>query len=258
MKANELKSLLPKLLSDADSAVNIVATAESSKQSLVGNSRYADRFHQILVQITSSENKVRPHLSLLALAEKDLAAFDAALQIIKAKTGKSKTRKAALRELSLICSTVFLPKLDGITASPIPSTESVLPLAVVKDTRDYLVRIVTQINGCYEHQWYDACSVMIRKLAEILIITVYEHKGVSNEIKENNDFFMLSKLVKSILTKHDWNLGRETKPCLELMKSLGDRAAHNRHYTATQIDLDKLISGLRVTVEDLLHQAGLK
>jgi hypothetical protein len=41
------------------------------------------------------------------------------------------------------------------------------------------------------------------------------------------------------------------------MESLGDRAAHARRYIATKQDVDKVISGLRVVVEELLHLAGL-
>jgi hypothetical protein len=130
---------------------------------------------------------------------------------------------------------------------------------VVRGTRGYLESVVNQINGCYEHQWYDACSVMIRKLAEILIIAVYDHKGAAHEIKgADGNFLMLSKLIDHIKTKADWNLGRETKPCLDKMKELGDRAAHTRHYITKKPDVDGLRSGLRVTVDDLLHQAALK
>ncbi|HEY7312238.1 MAG TPA: hypothetical protein VH643_22940 [Gemmataceae bacterium] len=101
--------------------------------------------------------------------------------------------------------------------------------------------------------------MMIRKLAEILIIAVYEHKGVAPEIKgPDGNFLMLSKLIDNIKTKTAWNLGRETKPCLDKMKELGDRAAHHRHYVARKVDVDSLQSGLRVTVDDLLNHAGLK
>jgi hypothetical protein len=178
---------------------------------------------------------------------------------MKATGTKETDRVAALRSLKLLCETVILHKAESATASPVPSTEGVLPLDVVRGTRGYLENIVNQINGCYEHQWYDACSVMIRKLAEILIITVYEKKGVPHEIKgPDSNFLMLSRLIDAIKTKAAWGLGRETKPCLDKMKELGDRAAHNRHYLAKKTDVDAVVSGLRVTVDDLLHHAGLK
>jgi hypothetical protein len=59
------------------------------------------------------------------------------------------------------------------------------------------------------------------------------------------------------VARTDWNLGRETKTALPLLKSLGDRSAHNRHYMARKSDVDRVLPGLRVTVEDLLHHANL-
>lgn len=138
-----------------------------------------------------------------------------------------------------------------------PATEPVLLLDVVKGTRKYLEQVANQANGCYEKGWFDACSVMVRKLVEVLIIAVFEAKGEAAAIKKDDNFLMLSGLVDAILVRTDWNLGRETKIALPLLKSLGDRAAHNRHYMVRKPDVDQLLPGLRVTVEDLLHHANL-
>jgi hypothetical protein len=259
MKAPELRTCLNNLLSETEAAARIAETAERGKRSIGGHGPYADRFHAAVVTITGTEKKVRPHLDGLDLPTDELAKFDDNLAILKGTATKAKGRVVAQRALKLVCETVILPKADGMTASPIPSTESVLPMDVVRGTRGYLETIVTQINGCYEHQWYDACSVMIRKLAEILIIAVYEHKGATEEIKgTDGNFLMLSGLIGNIKTKTVWNLGRETKPCLDKMKEIGDRAAHTRNYVSKKADVDSLKGGLRVTVDDLLHQAGLK
>jgi hypothetical protein len=138
-----------------------------------------------------------------------------------------------------------------------PATEHVLPVDVVRGTRKYLEQIVNQANGCYEKGWYDAASVMVRKLIEVLIIAVFEAKGEAEKIKRDDNFLMLSGLVDVIIGRTDWNLGRETKTALPLLKSLGDRAAHNRYYVARKADVDKVLPGLRVAVEDLLHHADL-
>ncbi len=47
--------------------------------------------------------------------------------------------------------------------------------------RGYLERIILQANGCNEHQYYDPCSVIIRKFAEILIIEL--HEAHANRLK---------------------------------------------------------------------------
>lgn len=149
------------------------------------------------------------------------------------------------------------PTPDDEDSASQPMTEHVLPLDVVKGTRKYLEQIVNQANGCYEKGWFDAASVMVRKLVEVLIIAVFEAKGEAAAIKKDDNFLMLSGLVDVILARMDWNLGRETKTALPLLKSLGDRSAHNRHYLSRKADVDRVLPGLRVTVEDLLHHAAL-
>jgi len=100
---------------------------------------------------------------------------------------------------------------------------------------------------------------MIRKFVEILIIEVYEAQHKASDIKGGNgDFFMLGDLVSSILKETSWNLSRETKRVLPEIKSLGDRSAHNRRYIAKKADVDKVIPGLRVLADDLLHLGKLK
>jgi hypothetical protein len=153
----------------------------------------------------------------------------------------------------------FDAKYGQPTIDPTPKTEQVLPSAVVTNTRSYYARIIQQANGCYEHHWFDACSVMIRKFVEILIIEVYEAHGKAAEIKDTGgNFFMLSDLIATMMNDPTWNLGRESKACLPLIKQMGDRAAHNRHYVATKSDADKISPGLRVLADELLHRAKLK
>lgn len=119
--------------------------------------------------------------------------------------------------------------------------------------------MIIQANGCYERGWYEACSVMIRKFVETMIIEVFEAKGESQEIKDShNNFLMLENLINNITSKISWNLQRDTKKFLPAIKALGDRAAHNRRYLCTKTDIDKVLSGLRVIADDLLHLSNLK
>lgn len=163
------------------------------------------------------------------------------------------------RSLELVLRTVLKPKLEARPPEPDPKGEPILPIAVVDKTRNYIEHIVRQANACYEANCFDACSVMIRKLVEILIIELFEAKNKANEIKDSaGDYVMLNGLIQKLLTETSWNLGRETKRALPLIKELGDRSAHNRRFLARKADVDKLTSGLRVVTDDLLHLAGLK
>ena len=100
---------------------------------------------------------------------------------------------------------------------------------------------------------------MIRKFVEILIIEVYEANGKDSEIKDGNgEFLMLRDLISRLLAQTHWNLSRETRRELLNVKNLGDRSARNRRFIATKADVDKVIPGLRVIADDLLHLAKLK
>jgi hypothetical protein len=79
-----------------------------------------------------------------------------------------------------------------------PSTEHpVLPISLFKRcNRGYVLKVVHQINLTYLATCYDACSVMIRRLIETLIIEVYEKHNLDSKIKNpNGDFKYLSDLI---------------------------------------------------------------
>lgn len=158
----------------------------------------------------------------------------------------------SLQEASDTC---LLPPVD---VTPIDK-HIVLSQSLFKATRGYLENIVYQINSSYENTCYDACSVMIRRLIEILIIETYEHNRIEHKIKNcNDDFFFLDDLINSLLSESAWNLSRNTKRGLRSLKRLGDLAAHSRRYNTNRNDLDKIIADLRVTAEELLYLSGLK
>ena len=140
-----------------------------------------------------------------------------------------------------------------------PKSEMVLPHSLVKNTRGYIERIVYQVNGCYECGWYDACTVMMRRLLETLIIEAFEHHKITAQIKNpNGDFLYLADLISATLSQTTWNLGRNTKQALPRMKSLGDQSAHSRRFVAHREDVDKVQVDFRTVTQELLFLAQLK
>ena len=138
-------------------------------------------------------------------------------------------------------------------------TEQVLAASITRGTRGYIERIVTQINGSYEHGWFDACAVMMRRLLETAIIEVFESKGLASRIKgQSGDFLYLSELVDAALNETSWNLGRNTKRALKELKAVGDRSAHSRRFIAHRQDIDRVIPLLRDAIQELVYLAGLK
>ena len=180
------------------------------------------------------------------------------LETIKSTQATLKARANAWKLIHTICENEIFPAIDGLVADPVPASEQVLPLAVVANTRGYIEKVVLQANGCYEHQWFDACSVMIRRFVETLIIEVYEAEARPREIKDSSgNFMMLGALVDTILADTKIHLGRETKRGLPKIKSLGDRSAHTRHFLAKRQDIDNVTHDLRVIADEFIGMRGI-
>lgn len=147
--------------------------------------------------------------------------------------------------------------LDG-EPEEIDGLDQFLNQSVWKGTRGYIEKVSLQLNGCYSYGYFDAASVMIRRLVETLIIESYEKLKCEGQIKDkDSNYFMLSDLIAHTVGTSGLPLGRETKRVLKDLKVLGDRSAHSRRYNAKKPDLDRIRDGLRIVVEELLHIAGL-
>lgn len=257
MNIEESTQIIESFLAQCEEICDVTKTAGKNKKSLSGSNFYGNKFHNLLVEISRLESTVSKLIVASNFDEGEK--FSPYVNIIKSPIATFSKKAEALKQLRLFCKSELLPCLERLKANHIPETEQVLSMVVVQGTRGYIERIVLQANGCYEHQWYDACAVMIRRLVETLIIQLYEAKGKAAEIQDRDgNFSMLSNLVNKVVNDTSWNLGRETKAALPLLKSLGDRSAHNRHYLATKLDIDKVLPGLRVVVDDFLHLSGLK
>jgi hypothetical protein len=153
----------------------------------------------------------------------------------------------------------WLHPILGDTKPPVDQDLGYLPREVWHDTRGYIEKVCTQLNGCFQFEFYDAASVMLRRLIETLIIETYEHLKRENEIKDNdNNYVMLRELVVRATGSGGISLGRDTKKALSDVKELGDRAAHNRRYNAVKADLEKIQSGVRLAVDEMLNLASLR
>jgi hypothetical protein len=159
--------------------------------------------------------------------------------------------RAQIREM-------LLPILGAIKTE-VDQDLGFLPKDVWNDTRGYIEKVCEQLNGCYQFGFYDAGSVMLRRVVETLIIEAYETLERESDIKDaSGNYFMLRDLVAKANGSTPLSLGRDAKEALSKIKELGDRAAHTRRYNAVRADLDKVQSGVRVVVDDLMNLAKLR
>lgn len=165
----------------------------------------------------------------------------------------ARTGLARLKELARETHELRQPPETGCA----PATENVLPLSVIRGTRGYLETTTHQINGSYEQGWYDACAVMMRKVVEVLIIELFECRGMATKIKTpSGDFMQLEALIGRVIGEPTWNLSRTTRRALPDIKRVADNAAHGRRFAAHRGDIDAIRVGFRAAVQEFVDLCG--
>jgi hypothetical protein len=154
----------------------------------------------------------------------------------------------------------WLPDLDGIQPA-MDHASGYLPESIWKNTRGYIEEVCRELNGSFQHAYYNAAAVMLRRLLETLIIESYEHLNREIEIKDGGgNYLMLSDLAERACGENGHkgiNLGRDSKKALKDARSIGNWAAHARRFLAHAGDLTKLQVGMRLLVQELIQTADL-
>ncbi|MFA5421095.1 MAG: DUF4145 domain-containing protein [Patescibacteria group bacterium] len=123
--------------------------------------------------------------------------------------------------------------------------------------RSYIISILNQINTSYNIKNYDCVAVMVRRLMESLIIDIYILKGRSDEIRNGDSFMMLEKLITKFVSDKMVILSRSLPKNMLKIKDLGDRAAHDRNYITSILDINDNKTIFRVTINELLKLANI-
>lgn len=146
-----------------------------------------------------------------------------------------------------------------IVDEEVVSLDTVLPASLYQVNRGYIEAIRKQINACYENSIYDGCAILMRRLLEILLVHVYEHKGIQSRIQDaDGNFVVLERIVDDAKTSIDIGLSRNTKPLLDKFRTLGNFSAHKIYYICKRQYIDEVIQEYRATVEELEYKSGLK
>lgn len=173
------------------------------------------------------------------------------------KNSKGKDCKFLKRADKYYLNRAFKQKLDlqfGSPALPNRVVSEFFPIELFNNTRTYLTCVANQALASYNKGIYDGCSVLTRKLIEILIIEYFEKHKVDSLIKRpDGSFYFLSDLISELLRDHKWNITRNAKQAFPKIKKIGDLSSHNRRYLARKSDLDALKDDIRVVLEELIH-----
>ena len=154
-----------------------------------------------------------------------------------AKKGPSHTRKAATTK---------------------SSSSEYIPMEILDRMPEYIQRLVPQINGAYDNEWYEASAMVLRRLVETLIIELYSRRGWTSEVQDpdTKEFQLLKTLIDKINGDKRLHMQRRTIEGLNKVKELGDTAAHDFKIRIRKIDLDGIQYSVRTTLERLIFTIG--
>lgn len=124
--------------------------------------------------------------------------------------------------------------------------------------RNYLTRLIQQINSSYKNNCYDACAVIMRRLFEVMLILAYQHQRIDDSIKSpDGKYIMLEGIVNNAKGNATLNLPSRIRSDLDIVREVGNLSAHNITYTAGKKDIDDIKLKYRVILEELYNKAGL-
>ena len=144
-----------------------------------------------------------------------------------------------------------------LQSEDVVASATLLPDELFLKSPAYLTKLKDQINACYEHNIFDGCAVLMRRLLEILLIQSYEALGIDGQIQDGNgNYKLLDAISKNALTNSTLKLSRNSKKSLDDFKKVGNFAAHKIMYSTRRGDIDGIAKDYRGTIEELLYKAG--
>jgi hypothetical protein len=123
---------------------------------------------------------------------------------------------------------------------------------------EYITRLIPQVNGAYEREWYEAAAMVLRRVMETLIIELYTRRGWTQDVQDpsTNEFLMLKALINQLNGDARLHMQKRIIEGLSKVKELGDTAAHDFRVRIRKSDLDRIQSAVRLTCERLVFTIG--
>lgn len=141
----------------------------------------------------------------------------------------------------------------------VTSPEHVLPVGLFQGTPAFIESLARQINASYEHNIFDGCAVLMRRLLEVLLILSYQYRGIDSDIQDGGgNYAMLERIIVNARSNSTLKLSRNSKRSLDDFRTVGNFSAHKIYYTARRQDIRRLILEYRALIEELLYKAGIR
>lgn len=136
---------------------------------------------------------------------------------------------------------------------------TILPEVDYANTRGYIVSLAKQMNACYEHNLFDGCAVLMRRILEILLILSYREMRIESAIQNvDGTYFMLDGIINDAKTNNALKLSRNSRNSLDTFRVLGNFSAHKIEYTCRREYIQPHIQEYRALITELLYKSGIR
>jgi hypothetical protein len=133
-------------------------------------------------------------------------------------------------------------------------TNNLFSLSIFDNCRGYMVFYAKEASSCYDYGLYTSCLFMLRKMTEILIVDLFESKGLVSKIKKpTGDYFQLSDLIGALISESSWRITRIPKENFPKIKLLADSSVHSKRFSAKKPDIDNMKDNVRIAFEEMIH-----
>ncbi|MBE2256195.1 MAG: hypothetical protein IAE65_08345 [Ignavibacteria bacterium] len=146
----------------------------------------------------------------------------------------------------------------GKKSEDVLTDDTILPESLMTQTRGYIESLSKQINASYNHNVFDGCAVLMRRLLEILLIHSYEAVNLESQITENGGFRNLSFIINHTYSTKPFKLSKDCLEVLDSFRQMGNFSAHRIQFNAKRKDIDNVKLQYRVTIEELLYTSKIK
>jgi len=228
---------------------SLLENARHKKRSLTGRGFYAKKardFGAALRRDISSVAAVLHERARSDLAE-DIRGYS---DLLTKPTLSIDEKLELLDELVVRWQADFRPILER---EAVPPSEEYVPAEFFSNLANPFRTVLSEVNACWLSKYWNAALVLVRRLAETLIIEWYEVAGKAGEITDGQGLYLrFGDLVGKVKSGQGLNLSVTARRALDKMKILADSAAHNRYFVAREGDLNGMRTELRVFFEELI------
>lgn len=125
-----------------------------------------------------------------------------------------------------------------------------------------LPQLINEANQTYAAELFNSCSLLCRRILEIILIRALIDQGSEQDIIDNNSngdrYQRFSVLINKAKNRNYMALHKKTKACLEIVKDVGNLAAHSDYRCVDKKQIDKFKDDIHHTVLDILDQTTIQ